>query len=83
MSVGKYQTRRVVIEAEQWNGSIDHPHISWLHQQALVYDCLHNSYVSIMPGDWIITGTEGERYPCKPEVFAKKYEPAPPGEEGA
>ncbi len=25
------------------------------------------------PGDWIITGTEGEQYPCKPSVFARKY----------
>jgi hypothetical protein len=28
------------------------------------------------PGDWIICGTEGELYPCKPSVFARKYEPA-------
>lgn len=26
------------------------------------------------PGDWIIKGTEGELYPCKPSVFARKYE---------
>ena len=25
------------------------------------------------PGDWIIRGTRGEFYPCKPEVFAEKY----------
>jgi len=25
------------------------------------------------PGDWIITGVNGERYPCKPDVFAKTY----------
>lgn len=25
-------------------------------------------------GDWIIRGTEGELYPCKPSVFARKYE---------
>ena len=28
------------------------------------------------PGDWIITGVENERYPCKPSVFAATYEPA-------
>lgn len=28
------------------------------------------------PGDWIIRGTEGELYPCKPSVFERKYEPA-------
>lgn len=27
-------------------------------------------------GDWIIRGTEGEIYPCKPSVFERKYEPA-------
>lgn len=26
------------------------------------------------PNDWIIRGTEGELYPCKPSVFARKYE---------
>ncbi|MFT8325383.1 hypothetical protein [Oenococcus sicerae] len=24
-------------------------------------------------GDWIITGVNGERYPCKPDVFEKTY----------
>jgi hypothetical protein len=27
------------------------------------------------PGDWIIRGTHGELYPCKPNVFAVKYQP--------
>lgn len=26
-------------------------------------------------GDWIIQGVNGEIYPCKPDVFAKTYEP--------
>lgn len=26
-------------------------------------------------GDWVICGTEGELYPCKPSVFERKYEP--------
>lgn len=25
-------------------------------------------------GDWIITGVNGERYPCKPDIFEKTYE---------
>jgi len=29
------------------------------------------------PGDWIITGAYGEKYPCKPDVFALAYEPSP------
>ena len=26
-------------------------------------------------GDYIITGVNGERYPCKPDIFAATYEP--------
>ena len=25
-------------------------------------------------GDWIIKGTQGEFYPCKPDIFAQTYE---------
>lgn len=25
-------------------------------------------------GDWIITGVKGEKYPCKPDVFAATYD---------
>jgi hypothetical protein len=26
------------------------------------------------PGDWIITGIKGEKYPCKPDIFEATYE---------
>jgi hypothetical protein len=26
------------------------------------------------PGDWIVTGTQGERYPVKPHIFEQIYE---------
>jgi hypothetical protein len=26
------------------------------------------------PGDWIITGVKGERYPCRPDIFQATYE---------
>jgi hypothetical protein len=29
--------------------------------------------------DWIITGVQGERYPCKPDIFAATYELEPTG----
>jgi hypothetical protein len=28
----------------------------------------------ITPGDYIITGIQGERYPCKPDIFEASYE---------
>jgi len=27
------------------------------------------------PGDWLITGVNGEQYPCKDDIFQKTYEP--------
>jgi hypothetical protein len=39
-------------------------------------DTLEGGHI-VCPGDWIITGVKGERYPCKPDVFAMTYEPAP------
>ena len=30
----------------------------------------------VCPGDWVITGVQGERYPCKPSIFDATYEPA-------
>ena len=34
-----------------------------------------NSDVQVHPGDWIITGVKGEKYPCNPEIFEATYEP--------
>ncbi len=35
-----------------------------------------SSDVQVHPGDWIITGVEGEKYPCSPTVFEQTYEVA-------
>jgi hypothetical protein len=32
--------------------------------------------MTVNPGDWVITGVKGERYPCKPDIFEATYEPA-------
>lgn len=36
-------------------------------------DTLEGGHI-VCPGDWIITGVNGERYPCKPDIFVKTYE---------
>lgn len=50
--------------------------------------CIHCGYVMhehgwldtgkrghvVCPGDFIITNVNGDRFPCKPEIFNKKYE---------
>lgn len=34
--------------------------------------------MAVSEGDWIITGVKGERYPCKPDIFAATYEAVEP-----
>lgn len=36
----------------------------------------------VSPGDWIITGIKGEKYPCKPDIFAETYEAVEVGDDG-
>ena len=36
-------------------------------------DTLEGGHI-VCPGDWIITGIEGEYYPCKPGIFSSTYE---------
>lgn len=38
-----------------------------------VIETLEGRHV-VIPGDWIITGVQGEHYPCKPEIFNATYE---------
>lgn len=38
-------------------------------------DTLEGGHI-VCPGDWIITGVKGDRYPCKPDIFETTYEPA-------
>jgi hypothetical protein len=35
--------------------------------------------LKVAPGDWIITGVAGEKYPCKPDIFDATYEPVDGG----
>ena len=48
-------------------GQIMHVH-GWI-------DTLEGGYI-VCPGDWIITGVNGENYPCKPDIFEATYEVA-------
>ncbi len=48
-------------------GEIMHIH-GWI-------DTLEGGHV-VCPGDVIITGVQGEHYPCKPDIFEQTYEKA-------
>lgn len=36
-------------------------------------DTLEGGHI-VCPGDYVITGVQGERYPCKPDIFHQTYE---------
>lgn len=36
-------------------------------------DTLEGGHI-VCPDDWIITGVQGETYPCKPDIFGATYE---------
>ena len=38
-------------------------------------DTLEGGHI-VCPGDFVITGIQGEHYPCKPDIFAATYEEA-------
>jgi hypothetical protein len=86
----RFRSKIVEIEAVNWNGEGlalgEIP--EWL-RTALMAEAVKRDgetlkintlegVMTVSPGDWIIRGTEGELYPCKPSVFERKYEPADP-----
>lgn len=56
----KYRKKPVVIEAYQTDHEFD-------------IDTLEGTMRASI-GDYIITGVDGEQYPCKPDIFEKTYE---------
>lgn len=73
----RYRNQNVVIEATQWFQTGDHPMVRD-HDTVLgagVIDTVEGPRL-VVPGDWIITGADGEHYPCKPDIFALTYKPA-------
>ncbi len=84
-----FRKRPVVVEATQWFEHGDHPHVRKFpyglsvskQEGTLDYPPSRLGYIEtlegghqVTPGDWIITGVNGEHYPCKPDIFEKTYE---------
>mgnify|MGYP000422492733 CR=1 FL=1 len=59
--VKKFRKKPVIVEAYKTN-------------EELMIQTLEGN-MKASPGDWIITGVHGEKYPCKPDIFEKTYEP--------
>ena len=75
----KYRKKPVVIEAEQfWPDVKPWPIGVVEHWDSMSYgdytiQTLEGRY-NVSPGDWIITGVKGEKYPCNPDIFEATYE---------
>lgn len=61
MKTKKYRKKPIVIEAYQTD-------------KVLTIHTFEGDMIA-SKGDYIITGVDGEQYPCKPDVFEKLYEP--------
>jgi len=76
----KYRKKPVVIEAVQFNKLGDHPSVVQTDQSPTGFgiNTLEHTAIKheVTPGDWIITGVQGEVYACKPDIFEATYEPA-------
>lgn len=85
----KFRKKPVVIDAEQFDIDQDRPYPAGVEQRYLDGEpskggpgtrveffirTLEGEHI-VSQGDWIITGVKGERYPCKPDIFAMTYEP--------
>lgn len=57
----KYRKKPVIIEAYQ------------AEKETVIHTLEGDMTASV--GDYIITGVNGEQYPCKPDIFRKTYEP--------
>lgn len=70
----------IVIQAEQWHPTCMMPGIEVENTSDHLYYYILTleGKMTVHPGDWIITGVAGEKYPCKDEIFRMTYEPVLP-----
>ena len=82
--MAKYRKKPVVVEAKLYvkgmeDGFIDVMEsigegIRGVRRVPKPYISTLEGKMIITPGDYIITGIQGERYPCKPDIFEQTYE---------
>ena len=82
--MGQYRKKPVVIEAVQYDGSIDLAFTGDARVRsagdgsgAMEIVTLEGTMRADV-GDWIIRGVKNELYPCKPDIFAATYEAVEP-----
>ena len=73
----KFRKKPVVIDADQFNSN-DQPWPKGVYESTesptgFAIGTLEGRH-EVTPGDWIITGIQGEKYSCKPDIFEATYE---------
>ena len=78
--MARYRTKPCEIEAIQWTGENLIELLDW-GQGNILWNDVDDLFIDTLEGrmkaninDYIIKGLKGEYYPCKPDVFEKKYE---------
>ncbi len=78
----RYRKKPIVIEAQQYapnmnelpDGVVEESDNTDFTGHVVAYISTLEGRMIVSPGDWIITGVNGEKYPCKPDIFEKTYE---------
>lgn len=76
--MARYKTKHCGLEAIQWTGKNIIELLDW-GQGKILWDDMDNLYVETSEGtlranikDFIIKSSEGEFYPCKPDILKKE-----------
>lgn len=72
----KFRKKPIIIDAEQWFFGKNVEGVIWGMDQNGRHSWIETleGRMNVSEGDWIITGVNGEKYPCKPDIFEKTYE---------
>lgn len=86
----KFRKKPIIVDAVQWqhgkdiSGVLRIPatRVDATATRGIIFDRPERHVVNtlegqldVSPGDWIITGVKGEKYPVKPDIFDLCYEP--------
>ena len=77
----KFRKKPIVIEAEQWFPGKEIEGVFTEYREVIgcqiPFMCVYTleGKMDVKVGDWIITGIECEKYPCRDSIFRATYEP--------
>jgi hypothetical protein len=81
----KFRKKPIIVDAVQWFPNKKVAGVKMINQSlSIIINKKINNKIPVIKtlegnhlvsaGDWIITGVNGEKYPCKPDIFKKTYE---------